>query len=144
MLPHRNKEYMNMFESKLSKSELTARTILWCREIGIKPRDLGCSTAMTEDGKLRPYQNAHPAIDDVIILIQMRNEFWTYWNKSEQASWAAHWSSVYHKGHHFKAKALKNIERLANTGIFRQQEQEQQRQTIQQLRESKYKNGDVI
>ena len=33
-------------------------------------------------------------------------------------------------------KALKNIEQLANTGIFRQQQQRQQKQKIQQLRES--------
>ena len=129
---------------QLTKSELTAYTTLWCRELGIKPRDLGCSVLTTEDGKMRPYQNAHPAIDDVIILIQMRNEFWNYWNNSEQCSWGAHWSSVYHKGHPFKAKALKNIERLANTGIYRQQQAQEQRQTIRQIRESKYKNEDVI
>ena len=122
---------------KLTSSETTAYTTLWCLEQGIKPRDLGCGVLITEDGKKKPYQNAHPAIDDVIILMKLRDEFWTYWNKSEQASWGAHWSSVYHKGHPFKAKALKNIERLANTGIFRQYQIEQQRQTIKELRESK-------
>jgi hypothetical protein len=91
---------------------------------------------VTEEGKLRPYQNAHPAIDDVIILIKLRDEFWSNWNHNEKCVWAAHWSSVYHKGHHFKAKALKNIEQLANTGIHRQQQQIKQQEKIRQLRES--------
>jgi len=126
-----------MSNEPLSKSEKLHYTNLWCREQGIKSRDLGCGTLTTATGAQRPYQNAHPAIDDVIILMKMRDEFWQYWNKSEQASWAAHWSSVYHKGHPFKAKALNNIERLANTGIFRQQQQQQQLKKIRQLRESK-------
>jgi hypothetical protein len=129
---------------KLSKSETTAYTTNWCLKQGIKPRDLGCGTLVTEDGKIKPYQNAHPAVDDVIILIRLRDEFWNNWNHNERCVWAAHWSSVYHKGHHFKAKALQNIERLANTGIHRQQQQRLQQQKIQQLRESNYQNRDVI
>ena len=121
---------------ELSHSEITAYTTQWCLEKGIKPRDLGCGTLITDDGKIKPYQNAHPAIDDVIILIKLREEFWTNWNHNEKCTWSAHWSSVYHKGHHFKAKALKNIEKLANTGIHRQQQQILQQQKIRQLRES--------
>ena len=121
----------------LSNAEVLSQyTTNWCHQNGIKPRDLGCSTLITEEGKYRPYQNAHPAIDDVIILIKLRDEFWANWNHNEKCVWAAHWSYVYHKGHPFKAKALKNIEKLANTGIFRQQQQIQQQQTIKQLRES--------
>ncbi len=121
----------------LSNAEVLSQfTTDWCRQNGIKPRDLGCSTLITEDGKLRPYQNAHPAIDDVIILIKLRNEFWNNWNHNEKCVWSAYWSSVYHKGYPFKAKALNKIEKLANTGIFRQQQQQQQRQQIIKLRES--------
>lgn len=122
---------------RLSKSELTAKITEWCLNKGIKPRDLGCGTIKTEDGKIKPYQNAHPAIDDVIILIKLRDEFWNNWNHNEQCSWSGHWSSVYHNGHPFKAKALKNIERLANTGIHRQQQEQAQRNKIKALRESK-------
>lgn len=121
-----------------NKQVLTLYTAEWCRERGIKPRDLGCSVLKTEDGGLRPYQNAHPAIDDVIILIKLRDLFWQYWNHNEQCSWSGHWSSVYHNGFPLKAKALKNIERLANTGIFRQQQLQAKRNKIRQLRKRKY------
>lgn len=120
----------------LSKLELTQYTTLWCREHGIKPRDLGCGTSITENGKLRSYQNAHPAIDDVIILIKLREEFWTVWNASERAIWAAYWSSVYHHGFSFKKKALKKIETIANSGIYKQSQAQIKRQRIKELRES--------
>jgi hypothetical protein len=126
----------NMTNLKLSKSELIAYTTLWCLEQGIKPRDLGCGSRVSDDGKIIRFQNAHPAIDDVLILIKLRDEFWEYWNHNEKCVWAAHWSSVYHKGHPFKAKALKNIELLANSGIFRQQTRLELREKIRQLRDS--------
>lgn len=119
-----------------STQNLNQYIIDWCRQLGIKPRDLGCSTIITKDGKVRPYQNAHPAIDDVIILIKLRDTFWQYWNHNEKSIWTTHWNSVYHNGYPFKAKALKNIEKLATTGIFRQQQKIQQREKIRQLRES--------
>jgi hypothetical protein len=126
-----------MNNKTLSKSQLTQYTTLWCLEHGIKPRDLGCGTVITEDGTARPYQNAHPAIDDVIILIKLKEEFWNVWDKSERGIWSGFWSSAYHHGFAFKAKALKKIETLANSGTYKQQQQKLKQQKIRQLRESK-------
>lgn len=119
---------------KLSKVELTQYTTQWCRKYGIKPRDLGCGINKHEDGTYRINQNAHPAIDDVMILIKLRDEFWSVWNSSERGVWAAYWSSVYHNGCPFKKKALKKIETIANSGIYRQQQAELNKQKIKQLR----------
>lgn len=131
-MPQRKK--MN---NTLTNFEKQQYTNLWCAQQGIKSADLGCGYHITEDGKLKPYQNAHPAIDDVIILIKLREEFWSYWNHNEKCVWSGHWSSVYTKRHHLKAKALKNIEKLAITGIFRQQQEQEQRNRIKAIRESK-------
>jgi hypothetical protein len=121
----------------LSKSELTRYTTQWCLKQGIKPADLGCGTRITEDGKLVPYQNAHPAIDDVIILIKLREEFWTFWNHNEKCVWHGFWSSVYNLRFPFKKSALKKLELLANSGIYRQEQLKLKQQKIRQNRESK-------
>lgn len=116
---------------------LTQYTTNWCKQYGIKPRDLGCGIVKQADGKYKTNLNPHPAIDDVMILIKLRDEFWSVWNASERGVWAAYWSSVYHKGFHFKKKALKKIETLANSGIYRQQQAQLKKQRIKELRESK-------
>jgi hypothetical protein len=125
-----------MITNNLSIQEKQHYTNLWCIEQGIKPRDLGCGTTITNDGKVKLYQNAHPAIDDVIILIQLRNEFWSFWNHNEKCVWQGFWSSVYNCGFPFKAKALKKIELLAQSGIYRQEQQKIKQAKIRQLRES--------
>lgn len=115
---------------------LTQYTTDWCRQYGIKPRDLGCGIVIQADGTYKTNLNPHPAINDVMILIKLREEFWTAWNHNEKCVWAAYWSHVYHKGFPFKKKALKKIELLANSGIFRQQQQIEKQKKIRQLRES--------
>ena len=114
---------------------LTQYTTNWCRQYGIKPRDLGCGSVMQADGTYKTNLNPHPVIDDVMILIKLREEFWCYWNHNEKCVWAAYWSYTYHKGFPFKKKSLKKIELLAKSGIYKQQQQELKRNLIKQQRE---------
>jgi len=116
----------------------------WCKRLGIKSSDLGCGYKMGQDGKIIQNITPHPAIDDVMILVKMRDEFWTYWNASERATWAAYWNTVYHHGHPLKKKALSKLETISNSGIYRQEQKTLKAQYIKQLRESKQKNGERI
>lgn len=126
-------------EMKLSKSELTEYINKWCFERGIKSRDLGCSTQLTEDGNFRPYQNAHPAIDDVIILIKFRDSFWSVMNKNQRKSWNGWWKWAYtlkkpsrHK--HYKKMATMAIE-LENNLLYKNIIIKAQREKIKTLRQ---------
>jgi hypothetical protein len=129
---------------QLSTKEKSDLINKWCRDLGIKKSDLGLGYKVSEDGKIITDFKPHPAIDDVILLINLRNEFWLFWNSKERASWAAYWSIVYHNGYPFRKKALLKLETLAKSGIFRQEQQQLKRQYIRQIRESIQKNGERI
>jgi hypothetical protein len=103
---------------QLSTSEKIHYTNKWCRSIGIKFRDL----------------DNHSAIDDVILLINFRNTFWSNLNRSEQGMWAALWNRVYHKQYYLKKKQLDQLEIMANSAQFEQAKQAQRLQQIQALR----------
>jgi hypothetical protein len=125
----------------LSSKEKLQYTYMWCNQVGIKSSDLGCGITRRDDGKIIDNGNAHPAIDDVILMIQVRTEFWSYFSNKEKGIWAAYWNQVYHKGFHLKAKAMKKVESIATTGIYRQQVQQQQKQLIKQQRKHLQKFG---
>lgn len=111
----------------LSPREKTHYTNVWCRSIGIKSRDI----------------DNHPRIDDAIILLNIRDEFWTYLSASDRGVWAAYWKKVYHLQFGLNAKAITKITNIVNNGIHRQQQAEQQRQQIKALRESRLQKGSV-
>ena len=117
----------------LSKAEKTRILTEWCREQGIKSADLGCSTAMTEDGRLRPYQNAHPAIDDVIILLRLKKEFWSVYRRDQKTLYSNLWNYAYVKKMPFKANHLRQVESLYNTGIWRIQDRQKQKLKAQRI-----------
>jgi len=108
-------------------------------ERGIKPCDLGCGTLTTEDGKLKPYQNAHPAIDDVIILIKFRDAFWQYMNKSQKKSWESWWKWAYTLKKPSRQKHLTKMASMAvdidNTTLFLNIKRQAQREKIKTLRQ---------
>ena len=54
----------------------------------------------------------HPRIADVVLLINIRQEFWHAMNKHEQGVWAAYWSIVYTKRKSLNKKALKKFETI--------------------------------
>jgi hypothetical protein len=130
-----------MDTNTLTPKQKLQYTYMWCNQIGIKPSDLGCGITRREDGKIIDNGNAHPAIDDVILMIHIRTEFWSCFSNKEKGIWAAYWNQVYHKGFHLKAKAMKKVEALVTTGIYRQQVKQQQIQTIKQQREHLKKYG---
>jgi hypothetical protein len=100
---------------------------MWCCSIGIKSRDI----------------DNHPRIDDAIILINIRNEFWSYLSASDRGVWAAYWKKVYHLQFGLNKKAITKITNIVNNGIHRQQVAEKQRQRIKAIRESKLQKGSV-
>jgi hypothetical protein len=112
---------------QLSSSEKTHYTNLWCRQQGIKSRDL----------------TNHPTIDDAILMIHIRNEFWAYFDSSDRGVWAAFWKRVYHLQFKLKPKHLKKIERIVNSGIYRQQQDLKAKEKIKAIRESTKENGRV-
>jgi hypothetical protein len=112
---------------QLSSSEKTHYTNLWCRQQGIKSRDL----------------INHPTIDDAILLIHIRNEFWAHFDSSDRGVWAAYWKRVYHLQFKLKPKHFTKIERIVNSGIYRQQQLIEKRNYIKAFRESTKQNGGV-
>jgi hypothetical protein len=77
----------------------------WLRSRGIDVQDL----------------DSHPRIDDIILLINIRQSLWTVMNNSEQASWGGYWDSVYKKKNALKNKALIKFEKIAEQIQDRQQ-----------------------
>lgn len=102
----------------LTKKQLQHFTNIWCRENGIKQRDL----------------TNHPNIDDVILLVNFRNEFWRDLTKIEQATWSGFWSIIYHRHFTLKAKHLAKLELMAQSALFQRQRTQQRRSKIQALR----------
>ena len=56
--------------------------------------------------------DSHQQIDDVVLLINIRQEFWHAMNYSEQGVWAAYWDIVYKKSKPLHKKALKKFENI--------------------------------
>lgn len=54
----------------------------------------------------------HPRIDDMVLMINIRQEFWTAMNAHEQGVWAGYWSVVYKKRKPLHAKALRKFENI--------------------------------
>jgi hypothetical protein len=92
----------------------TYYTNVWCIEQGIKSRDI----------------TNHPRIDDAILLINIRNEYWTFFNASNKGLWAALWNKVYHLQFKLKPKHFTQLEQLIITASSRQLALEHKRQII--------------
>lgn len=127
-------------QTPLTNSEKIHYTNLWCKELGIKSKDLGCGFTRTMNGKIITLPQ-HPAIDDVILLIKVRQEFWSFFNAHERGIWAGYWKTVYHLGFPLKAKATKKIETIVSSGIYKQQQRQVQADKIRQLRKHTTKWG---
>jgi hypothetical protein len=66
----------------------------WVAKHGLRARDL----------------TRHPQIDDVILLIKIRDCQWQYFNKSEQALWGALWEFTFHKQRPINKKNIIKLE----------------------------------
>jgi hypothetical protein len=131
-------------QQPLTNSEKTQYTNEWCRSIGIKSKDLGCGIARTNDGKIKDNQSAHGQIDDVILLIAIREEFWPYMDKAGQGFWARIWDLVYHHEKQFKKNWYNKFNVIIASAQFTQAKQKQRREKIQALRaNAKEENEEV-
>jgi hypothetical protein len=111
----------------LTQSQLkTYYTNVWIKTKGLKIRDI----------------TNHPQIDDAILLVKIREEYWSFFNSSNKGLWAALWNRVYHLQFNLKSKQLKQLEQIVITATSRQQTLEKQRQLIKANR-NKIKKGVV-
>jgi hypothetical protein len=115
---------MNTENYPLSTSELNHYTNSWCRSKGFKSKDL----------------MSHPAMDDVVFLVQYRDALWTKLSKSEQAFWGALWDWTYYKGFRIKQKHLAKAEQIVLDAEarynWRQQQADKARNKIKELRQT--------
>lgn len=114
-----------MAEQPLSKTELNHYTNLWCRQRGIHARDL----------------ESHPRADDVVLLLNFRQELWNDITYSNQRTWDAYWGWVYTQKKPLRDKHLTKLKHIAingmNTRKFKQLKARELRQRIYQLRQHK-------
>lgn len=116
---------------QLSSKEKDHYTNLWCKELGIKSKDLG--NVVFIDGKVKHY-SAHPQIDDVVLLANIRNEFWTEMNNQHRGVVAGLWGMVYTKKYPLKAKHLQKLEGIIQAITQAQIKQQIKRNKIKALR----------
>jgi hypothetical protein len=108
------------FNGTLSSSQKQYYTNYWCKTLGIKSKDL-------ED---------HPQIDDVIMLIRLRQDLWSLMSINEQSIWSGIWSWVYHHKYILTKKNLDKLEKIVSNIQFRQQLHQAQRNKIKQIRQA--------
>jgi hypothetical protein len=102
-----------MNEQTLSTSEKIHYTNLWCKELGIKSADLGCQYRVGEDGKVYKEVQAHPQIDDVIILVKFLQEYLNELAPSSRVYLHIMWNWVYTQRKPLTKRYLKHLGKLA-------------------------------
>ena len=90
----------------------------WCRSRGITADDLV----------------KHPCVDDITILLRIKEDLGHMMNTVEQAAWGGHWSSVYHKKKRLTDKSLRRIEGMVKALTARQQALQATRHKIKSIR----------
>jgi hypothetical protein len=107
---------------QFTHEEVEHLTRYWCRTLGIHSKDL----------------EAHPQIDDVILLIKFRNEFFKEMNKHQRKSWECFWQWAYKLKRPSRQKHLEKLEKIAseiqNNRLYKQIIRQAQREKIQSLR----------
>jgi hypothetical protein len=117
--------------TSLSTSELKHYTNLWCKELGIKSSDLG--QVVFNDGKVK-HKSAHPQIEDVVLLANIRNEFWGQLNNQDRGVIAGLWGMVYTQRYPLKKKHLQKLENIIQAITKAQLKQQFKRNKIKALR----------
>ena len=94
----------------------------WLREHGVKSQHL----------------ESHPLIDDMITLLQIRNEFWDRMTKPERNIWGAYWGMVFRQCYPLNQKFWKRFQGISKAIDHRQHKQQRQQLQIKQLRTLKH------
>lgn len=122
----------------LTTSEKIHYTNLWCRQQGIKSADLGGEKLVRDNktGKVKTKQiEAHPAIDDVILLRNWKKEFWDcphFWKKDIERIW----DYVYRKKCPMKATHLGKLKKITEGIIKWRKTRTEQTTKIKNIRQN--------
>ena len=118
-----NKEYLN-YQQRKQHWSLTN----WLNERGIKSSDF----------------DTHPCIDDIILLLNIREDLWSLMTLSEQATWGAQWGYTYGKRQFIRPRTLAKFEQIAQTIHNREKLKDKQRQLIKAKRNEQLKRSQDI
>ena len=113
-----------MTTRQFTHQELEHLTRYWCRTLGIHLKDI----------------EAHPQIDDVILLVKFRDEFWKEMNKHQKKSWECFWHWAYKLKRSSRQKHFLKLEKIGreiqNNRLYKQLVKQAQREKIKTLRAS--------
>lgn len=98
--------------SRKIEQDLNFVTGAWVRNWGISNWDL----------------THHPQIDDVILLIKIRQTCWHYWQSRERGYWSYVWDWCYHKKYSLKNKHLDKLQNSIYNSEHRQKKLRQRTQ----------------
>lgn len=110
-------EITNPFYHQYQSNKQDWRIEAWLREHGVSARDL----------------ETHPLADDMVTLLNIRQELWHAMTQSEQNTWGAYWGLVFIKKFPLNKKFWKKFTGIAKSIDYRQQKLKQ-RLTINKLR----------
>ena len=115
-----NNPYYHQFESNKQDWRIEA----WLREHGVSARDL----------------ETHPFADDMVTLLNIRQELWYLMTQSERNVWGAYWGLVFVKQYPLNKKFWNKFTGITKSIDQRQQKQQLQKSIIKQLRTRKNKD----
>lgn len=118
-----NHPYYHQFETNKSHWAVD----YWLRRHGVTSRDL----------------DTHPQINDMIVLLNIRESLWDLMSQSERNCWGAYWGLVYVKKYPLTRKFWNKFQNIANQIDIRQHKKQiRQQQVRQHLRTLKNKDHD--
>lgn len=110
----------NNYATFKAESKQNSAINAWYRDVGLTAKDI----------------DNHPCIQDLTILIRIRNDYWATMSASERGLWAGSWGVVYKDRKFLRPKTLNKFEQLIPKLIYREKLLTEQRQKIQSLRQA--------
>lgn len=78
--------------------------------------------------------DTHPCVQDLAILINIRDAYWELMNPSERGTWVACWGNVFKLHYAIRPKTLRKLEQIVINMADREHRRQEQRQRIMALR----------
>lgn len=78
--------------------------------------------------------DTHPRVQDLAILINIRDAYWELMNPSERGTWVACWGNVFKLHYAIRPKTLRKLEQIVINMADREHRRQEQRQRIMALR----------
>ena len=77
----------------------------------------------------------HPRADDLILLVNIKDQYQYDMNPSQMACWGAYWDTVYNKRNSLKPKALTKLEKIVLDIEYKKLiEEDQRRDQLKRIR----------